>query len=51
MFVEERLYRPPEDSPGVHRETPWENKLILEGNKIFTLTGKTFITKLERKHT
>jgi len=34
MYVEERSYR---GNQG--RETPWENALILEGNKIFTLTG------------
>ncbi len=39
MYVEERLYREPP------RETPWENALILEGNKIFTLTGLRAGTK------
>ncbi len=33
MYLESRLYRPPP------RDAPWENALILEGNKIFTLTG------------
>ena len=33
MYVEARLYRPPP------RESPWQNAIILEGNKIFTLTG------------
>ena len=33
MYVEERQFRSPP------AETPWENAIILEGNKIFTLTG------------
>ena len=31
MYVEDRLY--------FNREVPWENAIILKGNKIFTLTG------------
>lgn len=39
MYVEERLFRGGKSS--LHSETPWENAIILEGNKIFTLTGMT----------
>lgn len=32
MYVEDKIFRN-------SREIPWENAIILEGNKIFTLTG------------
>lgn len=35
MYVEERRYRP----SGFRETTPWQNAIILEGNKIFTLSG------------
>ena len=37
MYVEDRLY--------FNREVPWENAIILKGNKIFTLTGLNAGTK------
>ncbi len=33
MYVEDRIFK------GSRGEIPWENAIILEGNKIFTLTG------------
>lgn len=39
MYVEDRLYF------GTRGDIPWENAIILEGNKIFTLTGLTERTK------
>ena len=40
MYVEEKLFRKKMDR-GVadSHVVPWENSIILEGNKIFTLTG------------
>ena len=43
MYVEEHMYR--EGSKQHSHSTPWENALILEGNKIFTLTGLRAGTK------
>ena len=49
MYVEERLYRMGTRGGGAHHSsvhldharthTPWENAIILEGNKIYTLTA------------
>ena len=52
MYVEEKLFRKKTDqhhhqgdqlTPGQPQQhdhvVPWENSIILEGNKIFTLTG------------
>ena len=43
MYVEEKLFRKKKEHQHVGDDlqhvVPWENSIILEGNKIFTLTG------------
>ena len=42
MYVEEKLFRKKGQQQQQHdmqHVVPWENSIILEGNKIFTLTG------------
>ena len=38
MYVEDQAFQLKLNG-GTSREVPWENAIILEGNKIFTLTG------------